>query len=360
MQKRKQIQLSNKIKISSTARMILILLAISIIALGSGNLIKTLTTKTSLIPEVKELYKYTNKIKTKSDINLRENKYIEEDEILDEQTYISDLISNIDINFDYSYTGTVKAHTKYNYKIEAIMAATYTTNNKTYDILNKVETLKTSEDKEVDEKYFSIGEYININYAKYHEMIKSFKQDMGISANSYLYIRLTVNTITNLDSQEVNNQYVYDYKISIGDKIAIVTYNEEDEKSDSIKYEIVTEENKREIKLKDIIISIALMAIGAFLLRFILKKTEELKSLKNEFKLELNRIMRSCESKLVEIEDLKQVDLTTATRVKDISQLLKLSDEALVPIYCYIKEEPEQEAYFIVTKYEKSYIFILR
>ena len=54
------------------------------------------------------------------------------------------------------------------------------------------------------------------------------------------------------------------------------------------------------------------------------------------------------------------VDIENATRVKDITQLLKLSDEALVPIYCYIKEEPEEEAYFIVTKYEKSYIYILK
>ena len=107
--------------------------------------------------------------------------------------------------------------------------------------------------------------------------------------------------------------------------------------------------------MKDVIISIIVMVIGILLLRVILKRTEALKTIKNEFKLELNRIMRSCESKLVEIEDLKQVDLATATRVKDISQLLKLSDEALVPIYCYIKEEPEQEAYFIVTKYEKKY-----
>lgn len=359
MQKKKQIQLSNKIRISNTARMILVLFAVSIIALGSGNLIKALTTKTTIIPEIKETYKYTNSIKVGADINLKENKYIKENEIADEQTYISDLISSIDMNFDYNYTGSKQVPTKYNYKLEAVISATYSTNNKTYDILNKTETLKESKEIEIDGESFEINEITSVNYSKYHEMIKGFKQDMGISANSCLYIRLTVNTIANVDSEEVKNQYVYDYKITLGDKVAIITYNTEDEKSDAIRYEEAGQES-RSISVKDVIISIIVMAIGILLLRVILKRTEVLKTIKNEFKLELNRIMRSCESKLVEIEDLKQVDLATATRVKDISQLLKLSDEALVPIYCYIKEEPEQEAYFIVTKYEKSYIFILR
>ena len=102
------------------------------------------------------------------------------------------------------------------------------------------------------------------------------------------------------------------------------------------------------------------MLLGIMLLRYVLTKTEELKTIKNEYKLELNRILKSCESKLVQIEDLKQIDIENATRVKDIYQLLRLSDEALVPIYCYIKEEPAEEAYFIVTKYEKSYIYILK
>ena len=94
------------------------------------------------------------------------------------------------------------------------------------------------------------------------------------------------------------------------------------------------------------------------LLRLVVSKTEELRTIKNEFKLELNRILKSYEDKIVEIQDLKQIDLEHATKVKDIMQLRKLAEEALVPIYCYIKED--KEAYFIVTKYENSYIFILK
>lgn len=359
MSRRKQLQISNKIKISSAARNVLILFAIVIFAFGSGNLIKALTTRKDILPESKEVYKYTNKMNTNANINLVSNEYITEEEITEEQTYLSDLISNIDIDLNYNYTGTKETDIIYKYKVEAIVSATYKSNNKSYDVLNKIEKIKESEDTQITGNSFSINEKITADYTKYHKMIKRFKQEMGISTDSHLYIRLTVNTKTSIDSKQVESEYVSDYSISLGEKIALIDYKEKDEKSDSIKYEI-QKESVKDIKTKDVLISIAIMVIGLLLLRFILRKTENLKTIRNEFKLELNRIMRSCESKLVEIEDLKQIDLSTATRVKDISQLLKLSDEALVPIYCYIKDEPEQEAYFIVTKYEKSYIFILR
>ena len=93
------------------------------------------------------------------------------------------------------------------------------------------------------------------------------------------------------------------------------------------------------------------------MLKFTINRTEELKTIKNEFKLELNRILKSYEDKIVEIKDLNNFDINTATKVKDIVQLRKLAEEAFVPIYCYIKED---EAYFIVIKYENRYVFVLK
>lgn len=359
MQKKKRLEISKKIKISSMARTILILFAIAIFSFGLGMLIKALTAKKEILPESKEIYTYTNKCKIKSDVNLIDNEYIKEDEITEEQTYLSDIISDIDLGFDYNYLGSKEEDITYNYKIEAILSSKYNTNNKSYDILNKVETLNQSEDKQINDKGFAIKEDFKINYTKYHQMIKRFKQEMGISIDSSLEIKLIVNTKTKVESREIKNEYVSNYKITLGDKISLIEYKDQDEKSDSIKYNVASNYT-REIKTKDAAIGAIIMLIGLYLIILIVKKTETLKIIGNEFKLELNRIMKSCESKIVEIEDLNHIDISTATKVKDISQLLKLSDEALVPIYCYVKEEPEQEAYFIVVKYEKCYIFILK
>ena len=140
MQKRRKLQISNKIKLSNAARKILIVFAIAIFAFGSGSLIKALTARKEVITEDKEEFKYTNKLKINTKVNLKDNEYVKEDEITDKQTYISDLISNVDIDLKYNYIGTKQAPVVYNYKIEAIVSATYVTNNKSYDILNKAET----------------------------------------------------------------------------------------------------------------------------------------------------------------------------------------------------------------------------
>ncbi len=359
MQKNNRMRINNKIKISKALRAFLILLSIVIFAFGSGNLIKTFKSKDQITLENKEAYKYKNNLKTDSKINLRENEYIKEDEMISDQTYLSDLISDIDLGLNYNYKGNAKSNITYNYKIEAVVSAIYSNNGKTYDVLNKVEELKKVEDSTINSDEFKIDEKINVNYTKYHQFIKNFKQEMGLNTDSNLYIRLTVNTKTDINSQKVENTYVSNYSITLGEKIALVSYESNDTKEETVKYEIETRKATN-IDKKMLFLDIGIMIIGFALFMFITKRTEELRSIRNEFKLELNRILRSCEEKIVQIEDIKQIDIKHATKVKDITQLLKLSDEALVPIYCYIKEEPEQEAYFIVTKYEKNYIFILK
>ena len=359
MQRKRRLQISNRIKLSNTLRMALVLLSVAIIAIGSGRLITSLFTKNDVTTQNKVLYKYNNSFKEETNVNLKDNAFVLKSEIEEGQTYLSDLISNIDFNMDYNYTDSEATDITYNYKIEATIKSVYSNNKGSYDVLNKTEILKEENNKKANSKDLNIKENINVDYAKYHQIIKDFKQQMGISVDSYLYVKLIVNTKAKVGTQDVENEYTSNYSITLGDKIALIEDNSEAENTKSIE-ENITDIQKLKINIKSVIINAFIMLLGIMLLRYVLTKTEELKTIKNEYKLELNRILKSCESKLVQIEDLKQIDIENATRVKDIYQLLRLSDEALVPIYCYIKEEPAEEAYFIVTKYEKSYIYILK
>lgn len=359
MRKKKKFQGNNKIKISNTLRMTLIFISVAVIAISSSNLIKSLTNKDAVTTSNKKLYKYENRFSSNSKINLKRNDFVNENEMLEGQAYLSDLISDIDMNLNYKYTASKKSKVTYNYKIEAIVKATYTNTKNSYDVLNKTEVLKEESDKTVDSNELSIDEDININYQKYNQIIKDFKQSMSITTDSNLLIRLTVNTNANVNSKEVANTYVSNYKITVGDKIAVVEEKNHDETSDAIEDVSITNEELT-INYKYVTVDI-IIVICLIIIRFILRKTEELKFIRNEFKLELNRIMKSYEDKIVEIQDLDHIDIENATKVKDITQLRKLAEEALVPMYCYIKDDKdEQVAYFIVTKYENSYIYILK
>ena len=356
MRRRKRSSSGNKIKLSNAVRISLILLSIIIIAIGSGNMIKSLTNKTQNVTESSVLYKYDNKFSSDAKINLKDNQYVHEDEMVDGQSYLSDIISNIAMDLDYKYTATVPSQITYSYKIEAIMKASYTNSKGTYDVLNKIDTIEEGNATTDVASELAIKDQITVNYAKYHQSMKDFKQTMGINTDSKLYIRFTIETKTNINSKEVKNQYTTDYKITLGDKIALIEDLKNDVKSDIVRADEIRTE-QIDVDYKGVAISICVILIGIAGIVFIVKKTEELKSVRNEFKLELNRILKSYEDKIVEIQNIDNFDIENATKVKDIIQLRKLAEEALVPIYCYMTEE---EAYFIVTKYDNSYIFILR
>lgn len=360
MRKKKRFQGNNKIKISNTLRMTLIFISVTVIAISFTNLIKSLTNKNTVSTNDKDLYKYENKFNSNSKINLKHNDFVSADEMIEGQAYLSDLISDIDMKLNYEYTASKKSKITYNYKIEAIVKATYTNSKSSYDVLNKAEILKEESDKTVDSNQLSITENINVDYKKYHQIIKDFKQSMGLSTDSNLLIRLTVNTKSNINSKEVTNKYVSNYKITVGDKVAVVDEKKEEQISNAVASSAMTN-GKLNVNYKHITINLIIIVICLIIIRFIFKKTEELKFIRNEFKLELNRIMKSYEDKIVEIQDLNHIDIENATKVKDITQLRKLAEEALVPIYCYVKDDKDEEiAYFIVTKYENSYIYILK
>lgn len=358
MQKKKRLRVSSKVKLSNRLRFNLIVLSVIIIAAGTGNLVKSYMDRTKTILNNRQIYQYTNKFKSDSNINLKKNEYVNENEMIDGQAYLSDLISNINMHMNYRYDSINKSDVTYNYKIEAIVKSTYTNNQDSYDILNKNEVIKDVGDNTVSSDELEINEDFSVDYEKYHKIIKDFKQTIGINADSKLLIQLTVNTKTTINSQEVNNKYVSKYSITLGDKIAVVEENNNDEKSESISREEKLE-RKTEIDIKGILINSIVTLIGIIILKLTLTKTEELMPIKNEFKLELNKILKSYEDKIVQIQDMDNIDIEHATRVKDIIQLRKLAEESLMPIYCYVSDD-ERKAYFIVTKYKNNYIYILR
>ena len=90
MQKMKDVQVNNKIKISKTIRNILIISLIVIICFAFFEVIRSIKIDTSSTKEKKVIYKYTNKGDINAKVNLKENQYIEQDEVVDGQVYLSD------------------------------------------------------------------------------------------------------------------------------------------------------------------------------------------------------------------------------------------------------------------------------
>ena len=80
---------------------------------------------------------------------------------------------------------------------------------------------------------------------------------------------------------------------------------------------------------------------------------------KNEFRQELNRILKLCQDKIVQI-NTKPHDLPeNVVQVKDFGEIFKVSEELFKPILYFFDNE-KQEAWFSVITGTTTYRYILK
>ena len=182
---------------------------------------------------------------------------------------------------------------------------------------------------------------------------------MGMTIDAYLYIKLTVNTTATINNQEVENQYISNFSITVGDKVAVVDGKNEDTKIDSIKQHNTIEETT--IDTAKLIFSLITMIICLYIIYFVRFKTKKFNALRNEFKLELNRILKSCQDRIVIVKSNAGSEEESIIDVNDFGELIKLSEELFKPILCWISDDiNNEEAWFSVISNKIRYRFILK
>ena len=357
MRKKKGRMNLSKLKLKNSTRVFLVLLSLIIFAFSFANFYSSLfkidTTKVE-----KDVYTYKNEFNSKYNVNIKNNPFIVEESLPSGQTYVSDLIDSIDMNLNYKYSGSENTLINYTYKIDAIIGSSYTDDGKQYNVWNKTYNLKTVDSIQANDT-ISIDENINIEYDKYHKEVKNFKQDLGMSLDSLLYIKLTVNTTTVINNQEVNNEYVSNFSISLGGKIAVVDGKNEDTKIGYITQSNTVEQSN--IDLSKLVFNLIIMIICLYIIYYIRFRTKKHNTIRNEFRLELNRILKSCQDRIVIVKNQVETDDETIIDVNDFGELIKLSEELFKPILCWISDDINNEqAWFSVISNKIRYRFILK
>lgn len=346
-----------KLKLKNSTRVFLVILSLVIFAISSTKFFESLSVKNSEKVET-QVYTYTNDYNLNYSVNIIKNNFITDETLPSGQTYVSDLIDFLDMNIKYKYTASDENVVNYNYKIDAVVGASYTNNGKEYGVWNKVYNLKdvTSEKSNGN---ILIDENINVDYKKYHQEVKNFEQSMGMSLDAFLYVRLTVNTSTIVNHQELKNSYVSNFSITLGDKIAIVDGKNQDTKINSIKQHNTVEQTN--IDISKLIISAITMVVSLYTIYYVRFKTKKFNTIKNKFKFELNRILKSCQDRIVIVKNQVECEEDNIIDVNDFGELIKLSEELYKPILCWISDNiSNEEAWFSVISNKITYRFILK
>lgn len=306
--------------------------------------------------KTKEIYNYTNKFNYDYHVNLSDNPYIKQDDKRDESiVYVTDLIDTTDVTLNYEYVADKESSLTYTYSIIGKLQVVYTRDGEEQKIIDEEETILEEQTKEISGNTINITETLNLDLKDKNNLLKEFEQELGMSISAKYTVILKIKVQTDIEENPIEVSYEPTIQIDLGKKTTKITgeNNKEDKQFISDEYQV---NGKRNIGI--IVLDVIFMIVSIGILRYMMK-TKVANRVKNEFRQELNRILKICQDKIVQISS-KPHDLPeNVVYVKDFGEIFKVSEELFKPILYYFDNE-KQEAWFSVMTGGTTYRYILK
>ena len=293
MRTRKKIKIRKSIRYFCLASVIVILVA------SCAHLFKVLLATEDISVKNEEIYSYENKFNYDYKVNLIKNPYIEKEYLdMNENAYITDLIQSIDLNLNYKYQGNVESNIDYEYSVKGYLNATYTKDGEEQKVWQKEYKLVDTKKETNKSNTIDLQEKLKINLKEQNNLVKQFEQDLGINLDAKYLIVLNIKTTTEVEGEKVDNTYASSLNIDLAEKTTKISGDNNKQDKKYISKEI---EQQLEFNIVSIFISVALIVFSVLQLRYIFRKTISTNHIKNEYRQELNRILRLCQDKIVQV-----------------------------------------------------------
>lgn len=278
-------------------------------------------------------YQENNNIDYK--VYLKENDFFEEKYLMPGKTYITSLIDHIEATFNYNidFNNTISSHHKYKIvaKIEANKNDGYKENNywtKEYDITNEsIRTLKKVSN-------YSISESINIDYNKFNNILNEFKKSVDLNNLSgvlSVYLQVT-NDIEYLNIKEPIKSSVC-LKLPLSESAIEATI---ENNTNNIERKEIKQKVREKGPTYTIITIIGIIcSIIAIYLVFVLLRSRKLYKNNYRYDIELDKILNTYDSIIVNIKDLPDLEGYNLIKVEAFEELIDAHSEIRKPINYY-------------------------
>lgn len=331
------------------------IIAIVILILSSISLLKNLSEE-NMKTKTEEIYNYTNKFSYDYQVNLSKNEFIKDTQITDKTlAYVTDLIDTTTLDLNYEYIASKESDLKYTYSIIGKMQVVYTKDGEEQKIWDEDEVLVEEKQQDVFSNQINIQEELKLDLKEKNELLNQFKQEMGMTIDAKYTITLKVDLSTQIEEKDVQANYEPEIQIDLAEKTTKITgkNNQEDSQYISKEYQVNKSGN-----MLIIVLDIVLILIGISLLKYV-TKSKTTNRIKNEYRQELNRILKICQDKIVQVSTRPNEKPESIVYVKDFGEIVKVSEELFKPILYYFDNQKE-EAWFSVMSGSTTYRYILK
>lgn len=273
-----------------------------------------------------------------------ENKYLDKDML-----YISSLIDNIKIDFDYSFDIDYSLINDFTY---SILGKLIISDNESMNIyFSKDYILKDEDNVKVDDNSIKIKEDIEVDYGYYNNLANNFKMSYGINTNSNLILYFIVSK--NLEVASLENNSVMSITIPLTLKSVNIKLN----------YNELNKNNKITINNNFLVTNISYLIIGIILvfgsIYFVIKIIRLINVnnyKKTYYDKYINRLLKEYDRVIVDVNTKPVFDDKNIINVNSFFELLDARDNLKLPIIYYNILE-HSECYFYIMHNNDIYLY---
>lgn len=290
-------------------------------------------------------------------VYLYKNSYIEKEYLPKNESYISDLIKNIEATFTYRFSNSKKLDFDYEYSIDAIIQGEYKLNDEASSskLWTKNYTLMEPKKGSVtDQSVFTVNETVSIDYHFYDNIVSEFRKELKLPITAQLFIVFHIDIDGDVDNQKIIESK--DMKMIIPLNLQAFKITEDlvpEESKNIIEEKNVTEKIDQNKLIGGIVLEIVTFLLFIFSFRQIFNIAK-----KSKYEIEKNRYLKEYGDIIVEVVTPVDSSNLKVIQVKNFSELVDLEEELRVPIVFY--DDPDmEEGEFSIVHNDIFYIYIL-
>lgn len=300
-------------------------------------------------------YQANNNLKYK--VYLKENNFIEEPVLGMNESYISELIDYIEIDYNYLFSSSKSLNLNYDYNVEATIYGEYqtTSNEDSSQIWSKKYAIEPITKEEIKEKSsLENNKTITLNLTKYQEEVISFQKELKLPMTSKLVVRFTSKVSS--EDIDLSSKETAELTIPLNEKVFSITKKVSDEESKNI-YDENTDLTKY-INLPLLVVASILTLVALY---FVYASTKSVLKLfhRSEYNKKLTKIKRDYDEIIVDLSSMPDISEYQLIEVETFEELMDLEEEVHIPILHY-ETKQNKESVFIIIYQNLAYRFILK
>ena len=295
----------------------------------------------------KESISYTQNGNVDYKVCLKENNFYSQNCLDKNMSYVSSLIKNVGLTFNYDLNTSEQLNVKTEYEVTAKLVISNAENTSKYFEQKYILQDKTSEGISQINNEYKISKNIDIDYDYYNTIASTFKSQYGVETNSYIEVSFQV-FHTNKENEDIRvpSPSPVILNIPLSQKsinINMTASGVNKQETQNIESSIFTLNN-----IICLFIGIIALIICLISSLKIAKMLTLIKEKKNNYDKFIEKILREYDRLIVETSTLPKFKNYFLTKVNSFGELIDVRDNLRLPIM-----------YYEVAKHQKCHLYII-